>query len=177
MADAENQEEQNKNQTVSSEPNQAYSQYIDPDFKEKQKKKKLLLIVGVAIAILAILVVVAIIAFSASSDQKGAPAEPAETVKACEDERCFEEQFALCQMAVYEGQGPEENSKVEYKIPGITEVGCLVTVKYLESTDTEIIGKEMTCDFDNEVPFNESLSLVKEYPDDYECEGELVIYL
>ncbi|MEX2014908.1 MAG: hypothetical protein WD885_03145 [Candidatus Saccharimonadales bacterium] len=174
MANAENQEGQNKNQAPV-DPDKAYSQYIDPDFKEKQKKKKLLIIVGAITAVLAILGVVAAVVFFASSDSSGnVPQQATETVKDCEDELCFEEQFSLCQMSTYEGQGPEEDSKAEYKIPGIVNIGCLVTVKYLESADAEIVGKEMTCDFDNELGFREALELVNEYPEDYECEGSLI---
>ncbi len=176
---------QDKNQSVANETdetNEAYNKYIDPDYQEKQKKKKLMIIAIVAFAILAVTILVAVIAASLSS-----PSEPSSgnnltnenetsdfVTAVCEDEACFEEKFSLCQPAKYEGQGPEESSTVEYAIPGVQNVGCLVSLKYLDSKDKEIIGKEMTCDFDNESSFREALALADEYPQDHECEGSLI---
>lgn len=174
---------QNKNQPPAPDAKGEYNQYIDPDYQKKQKKKKMLIIAISVSAVLITIILVAVIASSLSSPSKPSVSENGASnnggntggvTAVCEGEQCFAEKFSLCQPAKYEGQGPEENSTVEYTIPGVQNVGCLVSLKYLDSEDEEIIGKEMTCDFDNESSFRESLTLVDEYPDDHECGGSLV---
>jgi hypothetical protein len=176
MANADNQEDQNNNQAASGESNEAYNQYIDPDFQKKQQKKKLWLILASSIAALVFIVIVVVIAATLSSDGDNkvneAPGGTVNVVETCTTEECFNERFFFCQPTKYELS--EGNNIVEYEIPGIQEVGCIVSLKNIDNEDKDIIGKEMSCDFDNELSFREALALVDEYPEDYECEGSLV---
>lgn len=161
--------------TIPVQEGSPYNQYIDPNYQQKKKKKQKLIIFGAVLAVIAVVVAAVILALSLSSGQDNSTAKPVDVVKACDDKQCFDENFLLCQPARYESI--EENSTVVYEISGIQEVGCLVSLKYINSEEQELIGKEMTCDLDNEVAFDESLSLAKEYSNDYECEGELKDYL
>ncbi len=171
MANADDPKDQNQNQTGSDNAtNKAYGQYIDPEYHNKQKKKKLLIITASILAALIVIAAVAAITVN-SSNQSNSAEEPATAVEVCTDEECFNERFSLCQPAKYEAS--EENSTVEYEVTGIREIGCLVSLKYVSSEDEEIVGKGMTCDFDNELEFHDSAHLVFAYHEDYECEGEL----
>jgi hypothetical protein len=177
---------QSPDQDVSRQPaptgnNEAYSQYIDPDYQKKRKKRKLLLIIASVTAVLIVIIVSVVIAASLSSgdsnndNDANTSANTVNVIETCEDEECFTERFSSCQPTKYEES--EGNSRVEYEIPGIQNVGCIVSLKYVSNDDEEIVGKEMTCDFDNELDFYSSAELVFAYPDDYECEGSLVDYL
>lgn len=159
----------------------SYGQYIDPDYHKKQKKKKQLLIVGVVAGALVLIIVAIVIALSLSSEKNTAE-NPANTsgdeaaiTKNCEDEQCFEEQFSLCLPATY--RETAGNNVIDYKITGVKEVGCLASFKYVSSDVTEVAGKDMTCDFDDQLDFQSATQLAFDYPADYECEGSLADYL
>lgn len=157
--------------------NQSYGKYIDPEYQKKQQKRKMLLVAAIAgaAAIVVAAAILVALTLGSNSGEDNNIAEPVEVTEACEDKECFEQNFSLCQPAKY--TATEQEGTTEYEITGIKEVGCLVSLTYLTSDNKDLIGKEMTCDFDNEVVFDESLSLVKTYMDDYECEGELKEYL
>lgn len=163
---------QNNNQADQTNNSGNYSQYIDPEYQKKQKKKKILLILISVIVAFAVIATVVIVVASMSSSPSDSTNESVNVTQICEDEECFTERFSLCQPTKY--QESEGNSTVAYEIPGIQEVGCIVSLKYVSNDDEEIVGKEMTCDFDNELDFREALALVDEYPEDFECKGSLI---
>lgn len=72
----------------------------------------------------------------------------------CGDENCFQEKFASCQPA-------SVNLDVgfvafNYKIIGPKSGGCEVTMKYPKNPNPEWVNKEMTCVFDNKLPFTKA---------------------
>lgn len=165
---------QNDNRNLQTDNGKGYGQYIDPDYQNKRKRKTIILVTIIAIIVLGIITAVAVFALSSGSNDSDSTNEAVNVVENCEDEECFNEKFSLCQPASYEGQGFEENTTIEYKISGVQNVGCLVTLEYLSSADQRIIGKEMTCDLNNELEFRRTLEIADEYPDDFDCQGSLV---
>ncbi|HEX5798263.1 MAG TPA: hypothetical protein VFX79_02810 [Candidatus Saccharimonadales bacterium] len=171
---------QNKNKT-GNQPVQtdspSYNQYIDADYQKKQKKKKLLVIFGSALAALVIVsaaIILAVLATSSQDNSTNSAQDNVAIAESCDDETCFELHLRECSPAEYTFE-EEGISKVEYKITGAAEIGCLVEVAYLESEYLpEAEGKNMTCDFDNTIDLQSAVQNVFDYPDDYDCEGELV---
>lgn len=147
-------------------------QYTDPE--NNSGKKKTLIIIAVIIILGGI--IAAILALSGSFGQSSNPDEEAErVVDTCVEEACFVERYSSCQAATYEAI--EETGLINYEISEPTETGCLISFEYLGNNNAELIGKSMSCNFENEVDFRSATTLVLSYPQDYGCEGELIEYL
>jgi hypothetical protein len=179
MENADDPKNQNNAQPPANSNNETYGKYIDPDYKKKQQKKKALLIIALSVGGLIFIAIFVILAATLFSNSKGDSTTPSEktvnVIETCEDEECFTQRFSLCQPSKYKES--EGGNTVEYEIPGIHDVGCIVSLKYINNDDEEIVGKEMTCDFDNDIDFYSSAELVFANPADFECEGSLVEYL
>lgn len=170
-------QKQNTNQPEQPDDGPEYKQYLDPDYHKKQKKKKTLLITGSIAAALVVITIVSIVAFSLSSDKKdnGNQTPAVNVVEACDSYECFNKNFNLCLPAIYEES--EGASTAKYEVLGIKKIGCMTSLKYTKNEDKNLFGKQMTCDFDNELDFYTAAELVFNYLEDYECEGDLAEYL
>lgn len=149
-------------------------QYTDP--KNNQGKKKILLI-ALVVVLGAIAAVAIALSFSLDTGQspENAGNESAGTVQACEDEECFSERFSSCQPTRYEVSEGQE--VVEYEILGTEDINCPISLRYTSSEDEELVGKGMTCDFDNSLDLRSAARLAFTFPANYECQGELADYL
>ncbi|MBD3419475.1 MAG: hypothetical protein GF398_05085 [Chitinivibrionales bacterium] len=58
-----------------------------------------------------------------------------------------------------------------YKIIGETEEGCKVMSKYLTNADSSLVGKEIECILDNNLPFRKAVG------DKSNCTGELIDHI
>lgn len=159
----------NDSQSEPAKNQEGYDQYIDPNYQKKRKKQTILLAVIAGIVALVIIVVVAVFALSLTSNNIDETAEVAET---CDDVACFENNFSNCTPTEYTFE--EENSKTKYDIIEQGEFGCMTDIEFLESGYLpEAAGKKMTCDLDNTIDLQSAIQNAFEYPDDYDCEGEL----
>lgn len=84
-------------------------------------------------------------------------ADITETVD-CGSADCFNKKFASCEPATL--QADIGIGAVAYRILGKTTSGCSLTFKHTNYPDPSWINKEMTCEFDNQVSFEDSLSRV-----------------
>jgi Tfp pilus assembly major pilin PilA len=76
----------------------------------------------------------------------------------CGYKDCFQQKFKACEPAVTTaniGIGA-----VEYKILGKGTTGCNVTFKYTNYPDPTWVNKEMTCEFNNKVSFDDAMKPV-----------------
>lgn len=78
----------------------------------------------------------------------------------CGTEACFEEKFAVCEPATLTSVIDMDIGAVEYTIIGKGAVGCNLTFKYTAYPEPSWINKEMTCEFDNKVSFEDSINKV-----------------
>jgi hypothetical protein len=76
----------------------------------------------------------------------------------CGDEACFNKKFIACEPSILKADaGP---ASVEYKILNKTANGCSLTFKYTNYPDPTWTNKEMTCEFNNKITFQDSLQKV-----------------
>jgi hypothetical protein len=76
----------------------------------------------------------------------------------CGNEDCFNKKFASCQPATLHadiGVG-----SVEYKILTKGSTGCNLSFKYTKYPDPSWENKDMTCQFDNKISFEDSMNKV-----------------
>ncbi len=150
-----------------------YEQYLDPGQKP-DKKRKIIILIIVGLTVLVIISIVALFALS-SGDKKQSGQSNAETV-ACSDEGCFESNFKQCISSEYTYKTNE--SSVRYKIQGSGERGCSMEMSYINSKyQPDIQGKSMVCDFDNATGLDTAVQNAMDYPDDYDCRGDLAEFL
>lgn len=150
-----------------------YQQYLGAE-PPKSNKKLILIIAG---AVLGILIIILAVVFSLKGDKNDSQTGQDQSGQTqitvnCTDKTCLEQNFSKCLPAEYTLN--ESGSSVKYKVTGIQDIGCKVDVEYLDSkTFGAAVGKKMTCDFDTKVSFDKAAQNVYNYPDDYECQGEL----
>lgn len=147
-----------------------YQQYLDPG-KKPNKQRKIIILAGLGLGVL--MIIAAVIIFAQPPDQNKQKAQPLPDVVTCTDKDCFETNFQQCTPAEYTYNAADISS-VKYKIQGFGEIGCSVEMEYITSKYTpEAQGKKMICDFDNTVDLASAVQYVMDYPDDYDCQGEL----
>lgn len=147
-------------------------QYNNP---QDNRGKKKVIIVALLVVVLGVTAAVTMLILSPSdssqNSSEGTGDDTTKAIEVCETEECFNEKFISCQPAQYV---ISEGDKVtEYKIPNTQEINCPVSVKYIKGSNQELIGKDMTCNFDNSLDFRSALNLAITFPADYECEGDL----
>ncbi len=80
------------------------------------------------------------------------------TTEDCGYEDCFKQKFKSCKPAITVADAGM--SAVEYKILGKGATGCNVTLKNTVYPDPAMVNKEMTCEFNNKLSFEDSLQKV-----------------
>ena len=99
----------------------------------------------------------------------------------CDDLECMAAHFADCKPAVYEGSGGyygRADDQAQYRIEGVTDNQCKVSIKYLKSA-SEWQDKSLVMHLDNTERFLDGIRNGVEYcvfhddPGAYECSGEL----
>lgn len=163
-------DDQNRNIPID-ENNSGYEQYISP--KKSNLKRNIILALCAFTIFLLIILALAVVLSQKKDADKSSNSQTAETQ--CTDENCLNSNFYQCLPAYYETTD-EAGSKLGYKVLGIKDAGCDVNIKYLASSDDNLVNKEMVCDLDNEIDFMKSLELANTYPADYECQGTLIDY-
>ena len=93
----------------------------------------------------------------------------APAVVKCENQTCFEEQFANCQLAIVEIKSQELSfsTSYQYEILGQKDGYCEVKLKSLTNSNQAWVGKEMICQYDNSKKFEEAVKDISR------CSGEL----
>ncbi len=123
--------------------------------------------------LLLVIILVAALATQKQEDKTGDQGQLVRETVACGDEQCLASNFQSCTPSEYTYENADISS-VKYKIQGFGEVGCSVEMEYIISKYIpEAQGKEMICDFDNTVDFASAVQYALDYPDDYDCQGEL----
>lgn len=157
-------------QQPETENSSGYQQYLDPAKPKKQRKLIILAVIGAVM--LLILLVIVVLAQTSNKQNAGQNLTARETL-VCADEDCLESNFQECTPAEYT-YNEADISSVKYKIQDIGEIGCSVEMSYLTSKyQTDVQGKSMVCDFDNTLDLDSAVQNVMDYPDDYDCQGEL----
>ncbi len=76
----------------------------------------------------------------------------------CGGKDCFQQKFAACQPALVQFDAGFVAG--QYKIVGPAKNGCRVTLRYTTFLDPEWENKELTCAFDNKLPYEKALEKV-----------------
>ena len=79
-----------------------------------------------------------------------------DTVYSCDNENCFNESFKNCTQATMTTADLGFLGKLFYEIKPKTQNICTLTFKYLEHPNPEYKGKEMTCEVNNKLGFENS---------------------
>jgi hypothetical protein len=151
-----------------------YQQYLGPDSGPPKDRRKLIILVlaGLFAVLITALAVVLLSSNKNKSGQSGDTQTQVTTI--CQDESCLEQNFAQCLPAEYtfdEAGG----SIFKYTVTGIQDVGCDVKMEYVTSKySPEYVGKDMTCEFDNRLDFRSAVRNVVNFPQDYDCSGDLL---
>lgn len=155
---------QQKPTTETSSNYPAYPEYPQPAPANKPQKPRKLVIFAAGLILLLVLISAALF-IQAKLNRSNAVA--------CADEKCFDQHFSKCLPAAYTSNN--QGGSIRYTILRRQEVGCSVSVKYLKATYlTSVVGKTMTCDFDNTKSFQTAAQNVFHFPADYGCTGNLV---
>lgn len=85
----------------------------------------------------------------------------ANTFYSCGDEKCFNEKFASCSPVTMTSDA-QIFGAVSYDVRNKTKNGCNVAFKYTKYSDPSWVGKEMVCEVNNKIGFQEAWSKVFE---------------
>jgi len=77
----------------------------------------------------------------------------------CGSQDCFNKKFLSCEPATLKAD-VEGLGAVLYKIVGKGATGCNMTFKYTNYPDLSWVNKEMTCEFDNKISFDDAISKI-----------------
>ena len=83
--------------------------------------------------------------------------QSAQAAPKCGDKACFEQKFSACEQAIYTDSSDPSGS-IYLEIYGKNNVGCKMLVRYVSGSDPSFVGKDLTCNFNNSMKYQDSVS-------------------